>query len=131
MINFDVLLRTCVCKKLWFNARLEKRLLTHHKLIPVCIWVWGGTPENLHMGSPCLHNKFVLIRGVTYMLLPIRAQICYVNRDSRIKYISDPCSYAYRDPHMHTTIPMHYFAYGDTRLDFQYGNVSCMHTVSD
>jgi hypothetical protein len=33
--------------------------------------------------------------------------------------------YAYGDPHMENV------AYGDTRLDFPYGNISHMHTVSD
>ena len=50
-----------------------ERLLTHHKLIPVCIrglpvCVRGGRPEIFHMGSPRLHNKVVRIWGATYII---------------------------------------------------------------
>ena len=69
---FDVCVCTYGCTKFWFNAWLEERLMTHHKLIPVCIWgllvyIWGERPKKLHMGSPRMHNKIVRIWGVTYM----------------------------------------------------------------
>jgi hypothetical protein len=53
-----------------------ERLLTHQKLIPIRIrglpvCVLGERPENLHMGSPCSHNKIVRILGATYTPPPL------------------------------------------------------------
>jgi hypothetical protein len=48
------------------------------------------------------------------------------------EFFSDPRTFAYGDLHMHTAIPVWgNYAYGDTRLDFPYGNIPRMHTVSD
>jgi hypothetical protein len=77
---------------------------------------------------PCRNPPYY----VAYMLLPVCAQFRYANRDLRMQifYRSPPVCirrspYAYGDPRMYN------FAYRNTRLDFPYGNSSCMHTVSD
>ncbi len=62
------------CTKFCFNAWLAKRSLTHQNLIPVCIrglpvWVRGGRPEILHMGSPRSHYEIVRILGATYIYI--------------------------------------------------------------
>jgi hypothetical protein len=47
------------------------------------------------------------------------------------EYFSDPCSFAYGDPHMHTAIPVCKIMHGDRRPNIPYGNISRMHTVSN
>ena len=51
--------------------------------------------------------------------------LCELFSDPRTFAYGDPRTYAYGD------LRMRNYAYGDTRLDFPYGNIPRMHTVSD